>query len=155
MMTVRGHTFSFDEYRQWAFPGPRSRSPTPTPHLHPRCCSPVGLVSVYIPWRLWVETRLALPLEYPRLEYPSAAHKGGSRHHPIDNLRRRSGCMKHAARFISWMRCSKIRFSCEQSSVKLPPIARTRLVTHVASPHLANIFFLVRSVSLTPGLGFA
>ena len=38
---------------------------------------PPTFVSVYLSWRLWVETRFAL-----RLEYPSAARKRGSRHYP-------------------------------------------------------------------------
>ena len=47
---------------------------------------PSTLVSVYVPWRHWVEARLSLRLDYSRLEYPSAARKRGSRHHPIDDL---------------------------------------------------------------------
>ena len=41
-----------------------------------------------------------LRLEYSRLEYPSAARKRGSRHHQIDDLRRRSGCMKNAVLLV-------------------------------------------------------
>ena len=45
---------------------------------------PPTFVSVHVLWRPWIATRLAL-----RLEYPLATRKGGSRHHPIANLRRR------------------------------------------------------------------
>ena len=50
------------------------------------------LMAVSLPWRLWVETRLALRSLWAR--------KGGSRHYPIENLRGPSRCMKNVAHLV-------------------------------------------------------
>ncbi len=121
-------------------------------------CTPIAahpsvLVSVYVPWRLWVETRLALRLEYPRLECPSAARKGGSRHLPVDNSRRRSGCMKNAA--PSFPGYVVLKFvSVESSRLSRCQSPSTSLYNPLGGPHrLANVFFAATSVSLTLGPG--
>ena len=83
--------------RQW--PTPRCR---PIPHLHSHCYSPVdphvGLCPMATLGRGAPRPRSA-PWIFT-LEYPSAARKRGSRHHPIDDLRRRSWCMKNVALLV-------------------------------------------------------
>ena len=105
-------------------------------------------VSTIVPWSLWIETRLAFRAQYPCVEYPSAAGKGGSRYHPTDNSRIRSGCMKNTARLVS---VESSRLSSYQSpfTQSLEPVWRP------TSPPftLANAFFVVRPVSLTARSG--
>ena len=63
----------------------------------------------------------------------------GSRHHPINDLRRPSGCVKNAVLLVPGYVVTKF-VSVESSlSFKLPkpihPVFRTHLMSHAASPH--------------------
>ena len=154
------HKYVYDDLRGRIFPsmnvadGPPLAVDRPTPHLHLHCYSLVDPRVGLCPMATLSGGGPALRLEYSRLEYPSAARKRGSRYHPIDELRRRSGCMKNAVLLVPGhvVTNSFLLKAVVCQVAKAHPSGISNTHDDPCGPPLvspANAFFVARSVSVT------